>query len=65
MAAVAPPQFPYPYFEPMRAAMQLRARLLPYTYGAALAAWLRPGRPFIRPVWAGEGGVPAGYEGVP
>jgi hypothetical protein len=34
-------EFPYEFFGPMREAMQLRSRLLPYTYSAALRAWLR------------------------
>ena len=34
--------FAYEFFEPMREAMQLRARMLPYTYSAALRAWLNP-----------------------
>ena len=31
--------------------MQLRSRMLPYTYTAALRAWLSPERPFIRAVY--------------
>ena len=44
-------EFPYEYFEPMREAMHLRSRFLPYTYTAALRGWISPDRPFIRGVY--------------
>eukprot|EP01052_Picozoa_sp_SAG31_P036288 SAG31_NODE_4506_length_3179_cov_1.712338_1_plen_124_part_10 len=44
-------EYPYQYFQAMREAMQLRSRMLPYTYSSALNAWLDPGLPFIRAVY--------------
>lgn len=44
-------EYPYPYYAPMRAAMKLRARMVPYLYTAAMRSWLTPEQPFLRAVY--------------
>lgn len=44
-------EYPYKFYAPMRSAMKLRAKLVPYLYTAAMRAWLTPEQPFLRGVY--------------
>jgi hypothetical protein len=44
-------EYPYKFYNPMRSAMKLRAKLVPYLYTAAMRAWLTPEQPFLRGVY--------------